>query len=292
MKKTIIVGSASAVGLLTGLFLTPVLAAQGDGKGGDRAPGYWPQWRGADRSAVSVETGLLQKWPEKGPPLAWKCEGLGEGVASVAVAGGRVYTLGYRDDDEMVTALEEATGKKCWSVRIGPALKESPVMRWLSQRTPTVDGDRLYAFTARGELICLKTVDGTEVWRKDYLRDFGGRRPAFGYCDRPLVDGGRLICAPGGTSSVVALDKKTGDVLWKSVGIDYLAGYSATVLANGAVSDIMWSFSSVGSWASRPATGKCFGSTRCRPEPPTTTRPWSTTTSSSVPAAMARASPC
>ncbi|HEY7154951.1 MAG TPA: PQQ-binding-like beta-propeller repeat protein [Gemmataceae bacterium] len=208
-------------------------AIRADGKGGDRAPGYWPQWRGADRSAVSVETGLLKTWPEKGPPLAWKFEGLGEGVASVAVAGGRVYTLGYRDDDELVTALEETTGKKCWSVRIGPALKENPVMRWLSQRTPTVDNDRLYAFTARGELICLKTVDGKEVWRKDYLRDFGGRRPAFGYCDRPLVDGGRLICAPGGKSGVMALDKKTGDVLWKSAGIDYPAGYSATVLVNG-----------------------------------------------------------
>jgi outer membrane protein assembly factor BamB/precorrin-6B methylase 2 len=203
------------------------------GKEGDRAPGYWPQWRGADRSAVSVETGLLKTWPETGPPLAWKFEGLGEGVASVAVAGRRVYTLGYRDDDERVTALDEASGEKVWSVRIGQALKENPVMRWLSQRTPTVDGDRLYAFTARGELICLRTADGKEVWRKDYPRDFEGRRSPFGYCDRPLVDGNRLICAPGGKSAVVALDKKTGDVLWKSAGIDYPAGYSATVMANG-----------------------------------------------------------
>jgi outer membrane protein assembly factor BamB len=203
-----------------------------DNKRGDRAPGYWPQWRGADRSAVSSETGFLTKWPEKGPPLAWKFEGLGEGVASVAVAGGRVYTLGYRGDDELVTALEEATGKKLWSVRIGPAQKENSVMRWLSQRTPTVDENLLYAFTAGGELICLKTADGKEVWRKDYVRDFEGRRPVFGYCDRPLVDGKRLICAPGGKSGVVALDKKTGDILWKSAGIDYVAGYSATVLTN------------------------------------------------------------
>jgi outer membrane protein assembly factor BamB len=100
-----------------------------DSKVGERAPGYWPQWRGADRSAVSVETGLLKTWPEKGPPLAWKCAGLGEGVASVAVANDHVYTLGYRGDDEVVTALEEAIGKKAWSVRIGPAMQENPVMR-------------------------------------------------------------------------------------------------------------------------------------------------------------------
>jgi outer membrane protein assembly factor BamB len=205
-------------------------ALAADGKGADRPPGYWPQWRGADRSAVSPETGLLKSWPEKGPPLAWKYEGLGEGVASVAVAGGRVYTLGYRGDDELVTALEEGTGKKVWSVRIGPAVRENPLMRWLSQRTPTVDGDRLYAFTVRGELICLQTADGKEVWRKGYLRDFGGKSGPFGYCDRPLVDGRRLICAPGGKSGLVALDKNTGEVLWKCAGAEYTAGYSATVV--------------------------------------------------------------
>jgi outer membrane protein assembly factor BamB/precorrin-6B methylase 2 len=156
---------------------------------------------------------------------------LGEGVASVAVAGGRVYTLGYRGEDEWVTALQETTGKKVWSVRVGPAVKESPSMRWLSQRTPTVDDDRLYAFTVRGELICLNTADGKEVWRKDYLRDFEGKRAAFGYCDRPLVDGPRLICAPGGKSGLVALDKKTGEVLWKCAGTNYTAGYSAAVVA-------------------------------------------------------------
>src|SRR5262245_42291033 len=106
-------------------------------------PGSWPQWRGPARTGISPDTGRLMKWPDDGPPLVWKVQGLGEGVASVAVAGGRIYTLGYQGEDEYVTALDETTGKKVWAKRIGAAVKEATVMRWLSQRTPTVDGDEL-----------------------------------------------------------------------------------------------------------------------------------------------------
>jgi tetratricopeptide (TPR) repeat protein len=219
--------------LVAGSQLLAIKAGGPDKKASARSPGHWPQWRGPERTNRSKETGLLKTWPKHGPPLAWKAEGLGQGVASVAVAGGRVYTLGYRGEDELVTALQESTGKKVWSVRIGPAVRENMVMRWLGQRTPTVDGDRLYAVTARGELVCLKTAGGKEVWRKSYPKDFGGKAPGWGYSDRPLVDGDRLICAPGGaTATVLALNKKTGATLWKCPLDDkLLAGYAATVVA-------------------------------------------------------------
>jgi outer membrane protein assembly factor BamB len=194
----------------------------------------WPQWRGPDRSNVSAETGLLREWPPGGPPLLWKATGLGEGVASVAFAGGRVYTLGYLRAEERVVALDKGNGKEVWATRIGPAVKEQPSMRWLSQRTPTVDGDRLYAVTAGGELICLAVDDGKELWRKSYPQDFAGKRGQWGYCDYPLVDGDRLICTPGGDSAtVVALDKATGDVVWKSaVPGSHATSYAATVMTN------------------------------------------------------------
>jgi outer membrane protein assembly factor BamB len=194
----------------------------------------WPQWRGPDRTNVSKETGLLKEWPKNGPPLLWKAEGLGQGVASVSAAGRRVFTLGYRGDGEFVTALDTQDGKQLWSTRIGPAVKEIAGMRWLSQRTPTVDGERLYAFTAAGKLICLESASGKECWRKDYVKDFEGKKGRFGYCDYPLVDGDRLICTPGGSkSAVVALNKATGHVLWKSAEpVDQAAAYSVTVAAN------------------------------------------------------------
>jgi outer membrane protein assembly factor BamB len=199
----------------------------------DPPGGNWPQWRGPDRTNVSTETGLLKEWPEGGPPLLWKAEGLGEGVPSISVAGGKVFVLGYRDDKEFLTALNETDGKLAWSVPVGPAVKEMSIMRWLSQRTPTVDGDRVYAFTARGELICLATDDGKERWRKDYRKDFDAKPYSWGFCDFPLVDGDNLICTPGGaTATMVALNKLTGDVIWKCPvpNGDY-AAYGAVVVA-------------------------------------------------------------
>lgn len=198
--------------------------------------GNWPQWRGPDRTNVSKETGLLAQWPVDGPPLTWKAVGLGAGIATVSVAGGHVYTTGYRDNGEFAYALDEKSGRLLWAVQVGPAVNEIPTMRWLGQRAPTVDDDRVYVVTVGGELICLRTVDGNELWRKNYLKEFGARRPAWGCCDHPLVDGDRLICTPGGaTAKLVALDKKTGAVIWKSVfpGADTSA-YSPLVVAEAA----------------------------------------------------------
>ncbi len=72
------------------------------------APGHWPQWHGPNRDNVSTETGLLKQWPDGGPPLLWKATGLGKGVMSLAVAGGRIYLLGYGEDHECVVAIDGA----------------------------------------------------------------------------------------------------------------------------------------------------------------------------------------
>jgi outer membrane protein assembly factor BamB len=194
----------------------------------------WPQWRGSDRSNVTEDKDLLKEWPKDGPPLLWKADKLGAGVPSIAVAGGKVFVLGYADEKEHLTALAEKDGKLIWSTAVGPEVKEQPSMRWLSQRTPTVDGDRVYAFTARGELICLGTADGKEKWRKDYVTHFGGRGGSWGYCDYPLVDGDNLICTPGAKkATVVALDKKTGDAVWKCAVESSSSGtYGAVVAAD------------------------------------------------------------
>jgi len=192
--------------------------------------GYWPQWRGPNRDNVSTETGLLNEWPEGGPRLLWTAVGVGEGIASVSVAEGKVFTFGYQDQSEIVIALEEGSGQLSWATRIGPAVAENRLMRWLSQRTPTVDGALLFTLTAGGELVCLAAADGRELWRKSYPADFGAVRPIFGFCDHPLVDGDKLICAPGSPQAkIVALDKKTGTTIWKTTsgGEDERAVYGA-----------------------------------------------------------------
>ncbi|HUG93262.1 MAG TPA: PQQ-binding-like beta-propeller repeat protein, partial [Planctomycetaceae bacterium] len=122
----------------------------------ERRPGHWPQWRGPNRDNVSTETGLLQEWPEEGPPLVWRVEGLEEGISPVSVAGGRLFTISRQDETEYVIALDEQTGRSLWSAYLGRTIQQSPLMQWLTQRIPTVDEDRLYAVSGLGDLACLR----------------------------------------------------------------------------------------------------------------------------------------
>ena len=132
----------------------------------------WPQWRGANRDGRSAETGLLQEWPEGGPPLAFKASGLGGGYSSVAVAGERIFTMGDLGDGQYVLALSRADGKQLWKTRVG----ETHADQYLGPRsTPTVDGDRLYLVTTAGDVVCLAADSGERQWSRSLVRDFGGR---------------------------------------------------------------------------------------------------------------------
>jgi outer membrane protein assembly factor BamB len=178
----------------------------------------WPQWQGPDRNAISRETGLLKKWPKEGPKLAWKAENLGGGYSGPAVSAGRIFGMSFRDKDEVIWALDEATGKELWSTRIAEAKPaRRPQGSEGSRCTPTVDGDKLFALGENGDLVCLETATGKERWHKNIVSDFGGNMPDWGYSESPLVDGEKLIVTPGGSdATLIALDKKTGEPIWKS----------------------------------------------------------------------------
>src|SRR5262249_15124060 len=105
-------------------------------------------------------------------------------------------------------------GKKLWEKKVGPVAR----VRYPGTRsTPTVAGDLLFALSSDGDLVCLKTAKGEEVWRKHLRRDFGGRYGNWAYAESPLVDEDRVIVTPGGRdTTLVALKKKDGDVIWKA----------------------------------------------------------------------------
>jgi outer membrane protein assembly factor BamB len=176
----------------------------------------WPQWQGPDRTAVSKETGLLPEWPSSGPPLKWQADYLGEGFSTPTVAAGRVFAMGNRGKSEFVIALSEADGGEIWatavgSVRAGGGGYPGP------RSSPTIDGDRVYVLGINGDLVCLDAATGKERWRKDLPHDFGGSVPGWGYCESPLVDGDKVLCPPGGgTATIVALNKESGEVIWRS----------------------------------------------------------------------------
>lgn len=176
----------------------------------------WSQWRGPKRDNISTETGLMQSWPTNGPPRLWTVTGIGQGIHSVSVAGGRLYTVGTTNQNETAFALDAETGAKLWAQPLGEVIPENALMRWLTQRSPTVDHDRVYSLTAAGELFCLRADDGAVLWRRIY-NEFNAARHPFGLGDAPLIDGNHLICTPYGSNSfIVALDKYTGIVQWQT----------------------------------------------------------------------------
>jgi len=200
------------------------------------APGHdWPQWQGPARDAVSQETGLLQSWPSGGPSLVWRVKGLGGGYSGPAVADGRLFGMSYRGEDEVVWALEEDTGKELWTSRIAAANRHisSPGQEG-SRCTPTVEGAQTYVLGVSGDLVCLDTASGKEIWRHNLVADFGGRVPSWGYSESPLVDGDKVLATPGGDrATLVALDKKTGGTIWQAhVPGSNAATYSSIIAAD------------------------------------------------------------
>jgi outer membrane protein assembly factor BamB len=189
----------------------------------------WPQWRGPNRDGISSETGLLATWPSGGPPVVWKTDGLGEGYSSLAIAGGRLYTQGQRGRQEFVLAFDVKTGKKVWETAVSRDYRND---RGDGPRgTPTLDGDRLYAMTGDGVLVCMETATGKTVWSQNVAQKYGGEIPNWGYSESPLIDGDRLIVMPGGRgASIVSLKKTDGSLQWKA-GSDR-AGYSSAIVAN------------------------------------------------------------
>lgn len=179
----------------------------------------WPQWQGTDRTAHSKETGLLKEWPKDGPPLVWKINALGGGDSTPSVAGGRIYGMSHRGADEFVWALAEKDGKEIWAVRVAPAHATSwPQSKEGPSATPTVDGDRLYVMGLAGNVVCLQAADGKIIWQRNLKTDFNGRSPMWDFRESPLVDGERVICTPGGAeTTMVALNKLTGETIWKTL---------------------------------------------------------------------------
>jgi outer membrane protein assembly factor BamB len=197
-------------------------------------PGDWPGWRGSDRTGVSSETGLLKEWPEGGPKLLWKVTGLGEGFSTPSVAGGRIYLLGSKNGEESALALDAKNGKQVWATKIGPVGKDGPPSYPGPRSTPTVDGDRIYVLGSDGDLACLDK-DGKVVWQKNLVKDLEGTRGRWAYSESPLIDGEVLVCTPGGAkAALTALNKKTGEVIWKAeVPEGGEAAYASIISAEG-----------------------------------------------------------
>lgn len=198
----------------------------------------WPQWRGANRDGISQEKGLLKEWPKEGPKLLWRIGDAGSGYSTPAVVGERVYLLGNDGlDNESVRALSARDGKTLWTTRLGKVGNPNQKPPFPAARsTPTVEGEFLYALGSDGDLACVEIGAGTARWRKNLRSDFGGKPGQWAYAESPLIDGDALVCTPGGSeATLVALNKKTGEVLWKCAQPEGdEAAYASIIMAEAA----------------------------------------------------------
>lgn len=222
MTTSLLPASTRSVGLgvlLAGLLAPCALASD------------WPQWRGPNRDGRSGETGLLEKWPENGPPLAWKVRGLGAGFSSLSVANGRIISLGDLADGCHVIALKEADGSPAWKTKVGEAGGHGGYPG--PRSTPTVDGGQVFALDQHSHLVCLDAATGAKVWTVNLEKEFGGRMMSgWRWSESPLVDGETVVCTPGGKDgTLLALDRKTGKKRWQTTDWTDPAGYSSVIVA-------------------------------------------------------------
>ena len=183
----------------------------------------WPWFRGPSLDGISAETGLLDAWPETGPRELWRGP-LGEGYSGISVVGERAYTLYVAGGREVLGVFDTATGKELWNYPVGERWKD--MMGNGPRSTPTVADGVVYVLGAHGALAAVDVETGKEVWRQDLKKSLGARPPTWGVSTSPVVDGNRLILDAGGRGghSIVALDRRTGKLVWHA-GSDK-AGYS------------------------------------------------------------------
>ncbi len=206
----------------------------------------WPGAYGPRRDNTSEQKGLLRTWPEKGPEVLWSVA-VGAGFGGAAVSGGKVYIL---DRDEQVgdtlRVLDFATGKELWTFAYAaPGTFMFPG----SRTTPTVDGDRVYTVGPLGDFYSIDINTHKPVWHKNIWKDFGGTDlPRWAIVQHPLIYGNLVIVAPQTPQAgVVAYDKKSGELAWKSAPLSGTTGYvSPTIAKIGGEDHVVQVMASIG----------------------------------------------
>ena len=184
----------------------------------------WPGYLGPKRDSTSAEKGLLRIWPKEGPKVLWTAP-VGVGYGGPVVSGGKVYLLD-RDDNvgDKLRCLDLSKGTELWNFAYdAPGKFNHPG----SRSTPIVDSNNVYTCGPLGDLYCINTSTHKPVWNKNIWKDFGGNElPVWAITQNPLIYGNLLITAPQTSQAgVVAYDKLTGEVKWKSAALSGKVGY-------------------------------------------------------------------
>ncbi len=211
----------------------------------------WPQWRGPNHDGISAEKGFQTKW-EKTPPKLWERE-IGSAFSGFACVGGKVYTCGTADKQQVAFCLDADTGNVVWQTPIEAEYRERQGGDG-TRATPAVDGGRVYILGALGQLVCLEADSGKVAWSRQFEAP-----PQWGYAASVLIEGNlAMVTAGGSEGTLLALDKQTGKIAWKCGdgvvgyatpypftfdGTRYVVGFMGkeTLIAEAATGKQVWS---------------------------------------------------
>ncbi len=215
--------------------------------------GQTAQWRGPARDGIYPDTGLLKVWPEEGPALVMTVRNLGEGFSSAVEANGIIYVTGKKEKKDYLSAID-SEGQILWQVSFGDAWKRSHSS---SRATPTVDGDRIYVMSGMGRLACMDAQSGKEIWAKDVDKDFEAEYHLFGFTESPLIVDDMVISVPAGKkTTMIALNKLTGELIWQSKSLDQSRAYASPILYEHEDLRLILGFTSKDLVAANPKDGR------------------------------------
>jgi len=216
----------------------------------------WHQWRGPNRDGVSLERGILKNWPEGGPKTLWRVS-IGEGFSGITISQGRIYTMYAKGNDEFVVCRSATDGTAIWQFRSDDIFYDTQGGNG-PRSTPTVDGDLVFALGAKGKLYAISSKDGKKIWEHDLKDEFKGYIPSQGISTSTIIEEDLLLVDVGGEPgySIVAFNKKSGEVIWNSQ--TDRPGYSSpiAVTVNGMRQIIFFTGTAVVSVA--PKDGKLY----------------------------------
>jgi outer membrane protein assembly factor BamB len=231
------------------LCLTICLLAARPGWAGD-----WPQFLGPTRNGVYAGSDLAAVWPKEGPPVVWRKD-IGQGFSGPAVENGRLILFHRLEDEEVVACLDARTGEPKWNHTYPTAYRDDFGFDEGPRATPCLAEGRVYTFGAEGMLSCLSLADGHPLWQVNTKNEFHARKGFFGAACSPLVEGNAVLLNVGGAegAGLVAFDKATGRVLWKSS--DDEASYSSPAAATMQQRRYAFFFTRAGLVAVNPTDG-------------------------------------
>jgi outer membrane protein assembly factor BamB len=198
----------------------------------------WNQYLGPNRNATVFGAGIARVWPAEGPGELWSFN-LGEGYGGAAIFEGEVFVLDReKGEADILRCIDLDTGEEKWSFRS----EASGELSFPGSRAvPTVDEDYIWSVGPHGDFYCVDKATHTLVWHRQIMEEFGGKPTQWGVSQSPLIYKDLVIVAPeGDKAGVVAFNKHSGELAWKSRALSGYSYHVSPTLANfGGVDQVI-----------------------------------------------------